>query len=125
MPRQNRKKSEVQKIVYQLDVIRQDEAWLLNFSATGTERVPCAIELNFRNEGKLEGVDQSKNLNDVFFLKSNEGTYTNTNSFIRFGPGQKLHEWTEIRGAEPKLPGRSVYITGYTPFTYSLQIRAF
>ena len=123
LPRQNRKHSEVQKMKYQLDVLKQDGSWFLNFSADGTDGVPCAIELNFRNEGILEGVKQSSLLNDVFFLTANEAKYTHSNSTIRFGPNLKLHEWTEIRGAEPKLPGKSVYITGYTPFSYSLQIQ--
>ena len=123
MPRQNRKRSEVQKMKYQLDVINQGQTWILNFTASGTDGVPCAIELNFRKEGMLAGVEQSKNLGDVFFINSDKAVYTNNNSSIQFGPGQKLHEWTEIRGAEEKLPGRSVYITGYTPFSYSLHIK--
>ena len=35
---------------------------------------------------------------------------------LRFGPGLAPHLLTQLRGAEAKLPGTSVYLTGYTPF---------
>ena len=43
-------------------------------------------------------------------------TYRAGANQIRFGPGDAPHEYVQVRGAEPKLPGRSVYITGFTPF---------
>jgi hypothetical protein len=40
---------------------------------------------------------------------------------IRFGPGLAEHRYTQVRGAEPKLPGTSVYLTGYTPFDHTVE----
>jgi hypothetical protein len=39
---------------------------------------------------------------------------------VRFGPGLRQHIYTQVRGAEPKLPGTSVYLCGYTPFDHTL-----
>jgi hypothetical protein len=39
---------------------------------------------------------------------------------IRFGPGLRTTDYTQVRGALPKLPGPSVYLTAYTPFDHTL-----
>jgi hypothetical protein len=39
---------------------------------------------------------------------------------IRFGPGLAMHRYVDIRGGEPRLPGASVYLTGYTPFDHTV-----
>jgi hypothetical protein len=39
---------------------------------------------------------------------------------IRVGPGAAPHAYTEVRGAEPRLPGQIVYVTGFTPFDHTL-----
>jgi hypothetical protein len=40
---------------------------------------------------------------------------------VRFGPGVAGHLLTQLRGAEAKLPGKSVYVTGYTPFDQTVR----
>lgn len=124
MPRNNRIKSEVQKIKYQLIAKQLNGTWNLHFSINGTDRVPCAIELVFRNGGVLSGVEKSSKSNDVYFLSGKEGKYESKEASITFGPGMKSHEWTEIRGAEPKTPGQSVHLTTYTPLNFTLKIKA-
>ena len=44
------------------------------------------------------------------------------NDTITFGPGVAEHRYVQIRGAEEKLDGPSVYLTAYTPFETTLKI---
>ena len=103
-------------------VSRKDAGFLLRITATGTERVPLAIELGLREGGKLSGVKPVPGIKDAWFLADGYGEYKMGDQRIRFGPGQHAHGWTQLRGAEPKLPLQSVYITGYSPFEYTLEI---
>lgn len=122
MPRDKRPKSEIQYMEYILDAHQEGDAWYLDFDLHGTDHVPVALELNFRSGGKFTGVEPVPGVEDVFFLKGSNGKYAMKGSNIFFGPGKQEHAWTQLRGAEPKIPGQSVYITGYTPFRYQLKI---
>jgi hypothetical protein len=86
----------------------------IRIQASGTAGVPVAVEINLRDGGKLEGCDE--------ILSSGYATYTTPDASLRFGPGLGQHRWTQLRGALPKLPGRSVYLTGFTPFDHTLEI---
>jgi hypothetical protein len=55
-----------------------------------------------------------------FVLTEGYGTYRAGSDAIRFGPGAHAHMYTQVRGAEPKLDGPGVYITGFTPFDHTL-----
>jgi hypothetical protein len=85
-------------------------------------RVPLAIELGFRQGGKLSGVKPVPGIEDAWFLADGYGEYRMGGHRISFGPGRHAHGWTQLRGAEPKLPMKSVYITGYSPFEYIVEI---
>jgi hypothetical protein len=41
---------------------------------------------------------------------------------MRFGPGIASHRYVQVRGAEPKLAGQTVYVTGFTPFDQTFTI---
>ena len=58
----------------------------------------------------------------TMLLAGGTGVYRAGKNFIRFGPGAAPHQYTELRGAEPKLPGQSVYITGFTPFDHTITL---
>ena len=103
-------------------ILRKQEGFSLQIRAEGTERVPLAIELGFRPGGKLSGVRKVPRIADAWLLEEGYGEYRLGGNSIRFGPGQKAHGWTQLRGAEPKLALHSVYITGYSPFEYTLEI---
>lgn len=122
MPRDQRPRSEVQRMEYILEAHHEGDTWSLDFDLHGTDRVPVALELSFRSGGKLTGVEPVPGIEHAFFLKSTNGKYTMKGSNLFFGPGKNEHAWTQLRGAEPKIPGQSVYITGYTPFKYQLKI---
>ena len=51
-----------------------------------------------------------------------DAEYQKGSDRIRFTPGQCLHTYTHVRGALDKLPGPSLYVTGFTPLRYGLSI---
>ncbi|MGC9329427.1 MAG: hypothetical protein ACP5I1_17465, partial [Candidatus Hinthialibacter sp.] len=63
------------------------------------------------------------NVKDAYLLTQGHAVYRAGDDVVTIGPGRNEHAYTQIRGAEPKLPGVSVYITGYTPFQHNLSIR--
>jgi len=61
-------------------------------------------------------------LEDAWLLTAERASYRVGADCLRFGPGvaPAPHRWTQIRGAEPRIPGTSVYLTGVTPFRHEL-----
>jgi hypothetical protein len=78
--------------------------------------VPLAIEINLREGGRLEGCRAAPHVEDAWILESGFAKYSVGGESVRIGPGVAGHLLTQLRGAEAKLPGVSVYLTGYTPF---------
>jgi hypothetical protein len=89
----------------------------LRLEAKGTPGVPVAVEIGLRSGGKLAGAA------DEGVLASGYASYSVGEDRVRFGPGIGEHRYTQVRGAEPKLPGESVYLTGFTPFDHTLELR--
>jgi hypothetical protein len=103
-------------------ISRAGSGFRIRFSVSGTDDVPIAIELGFRPGGSLTGVSEDPDIENAWFLREGWGRYQTGNRSIRFGPGRWGHDWTQLRGALPKLKAESVYITGYSPFEYELTI---
>jgi hypothetical protein len=61
-------------------------------------------------------------MSDAFMLRQNTGRYVSGPDTIEFGPGKADHRYTQVRGALPKAEGSSVYLTGMTPFDFTLKI---
>ncbi len=120
--RELRKKSEIQHLQSQVRIVEKNGRFELSFTIKGTDDVPVAIELAFRKGGKLSGVEPVNNIADAFLLTDGMGSYQFEENEISFGPGQAEHRWTQLRGSLPKMNSLSVYITGYTPFEYTLKI---
>lgn len=114
--RKRRTKSEVQNLKAKITIAEKDGVFALNFLVEGTDNVPLAIELAFRNGGIISGVEKSTQNENAFLLKEGNGIYRLEGDVVTFGGGSTAHEWTTIRGALPKPDGQCVYITGFTPF---------
>ncbi len=114
--RRRRRQSEVCRLEQSADVTENRNGFSLRLRASGTNGVPVAVELTFREGGTLEGCQPVMDVPGTFVLEQGTGTYRVGRSEIRFGPGEGPHRYTQLRGAEARLPGRSVYITGFTPF---------
>ena len=84
--------------------------------------VPLTIEINCRADATLDGVDRVSP--DVYRPHPGAATISISRGgqAIRFVPPTlaNAHQWYDVRGAEPKLPGPSIYLTGLTPFDVTL-----
>ena len=117
-----RTRSNIQLLESVITISESAGKFTLEFSITGTDEVPVALELAFRHGGKLTGVTPVAHVNNAFLLSSGMGRYTVGEDTIEFGPGQASHTYTQVRGALPKWDGLSVYLTGLTPFKTTLTI---
>jgi hypothetical protein len=117
-----RAKSEIQIQKAVVTVTENAGKFDLAISVRGTDHVPVAIELAFRQGGTLQGVTPVAGLKDAWILENGTGRYVLGNDVIEFGPGRADHTYVQVRGAVPKWEGQSVYITGTTPFDFTLRI---
>jgi hypothetical protein len=92
----------------------------------GTDRVPAAIEIALRPGGRLsgDGLRPAPRVSDAHLLAEGYATYEVAGRGVRVGPGFRRHGWTQLRGAEARLPGLSLYLTEFTPFTRRLEVRS-
>ncbi len=120
--RPRREATEINRIQYRAEVHEKPNGFDVRMVAEGVDWIPYAIEVNLRPGGKLSGVAEGPS-QDAFLLKDGYATYTLDGDTLRFGPGVAETEYVQVRGAEPKLPGPSVYLTGYTPLDRVLEFR--
>jgi hypothetical protein len=114
--------SQVQHLQTRVVISETDGRFELFFDIQGTDDVPVAIELAFRTGGQLQGVQSVPDIENAFLLGKGMGKYIFEGSEIIFGAGIAEHSWTQLRGSLPKLNAMCVYLTGYTPFKFSLKI---
>ena len=119
--RKERRQTQVAKLEQSLEIAETKSGFTLRVRASGTVNVPVAVEIGFREGGQLEGCTPAP-AKPGLLLAGGTGVYRAGKNFIRFGPGAAPHQYTELRGAEPKLPGQSVYITGFTPFDHTITL---
>ena len=91
------------------------EGFRLRSRADGTDNVPLAIERAFRPGGQFAQVEPYPKLPEAYLLKSGFGTYRFERDVIRFGPGRADHRYVVVRGAQPRVPGATVFLTALTP----------
>lgn len=114
--RSQRRQSEVCQLEQSAEVVERPNGVSVRCRAEGTAGVPLSVEICLREGGQLEGCRALRATPGSYVLPTGTATYRAGANQIRFGPGDAPHEYVQLRGAEPKLPGTSVYITGFTPF---------
>ena len=114
--RPERRQTEINRLEQAAEVTEMQAGFRVRLKATGTSGVPLAVEIAFRDGGRLEGCTPVPGTPGSYVLERGSGIYRAGQNAIRFGPGGAPHRYVQLRGAEPKLPGQSVYITGVTPF---------
>jgi hypothetical protein len=119
--RRERKQSEIGRLDQSAAITETKKGFRLRLQAHGTKDVPVSVEINFRAGGQFEGVVPAHKVAEGFVLTNGHGIYRLGSDSIRFGPGIGAHMYTQVRGAEPKLDGPSVYLTGFTPFDHTLE----
>ncbi|GJM27842.1 MAG: hypothetical protein DHS20C17_04770 [Cyclobacteriaceae bacterium] len=120
--RKTREQSEVQNLETTIIIKEVGESFELSLSIQGSENVPVALELGFREGGELSGVTPVKDIPDAYLVAEQQITYNLDGQSITISPGYSEHQWTQLRGALPKMEGPSVYLTGYTPLEWTLKI---
>jgi hypothetical protein len=119
--RPKRQQSEIARMEQSVAITETKKGFRLRIQAEGTKDVPLAVEINFRAGGELEGVVPAHKVADGWVLQKGHGVYRMDKDAIRFGPGAGAHMYTQVRGAQPKLDGPSVYLTAFTPFDHTLE----
>jgi len=119
--RGERRQSEVCGLEQSAEITETAGGFQLRLRADGTPGVPLAVEVGLRPGGELTGCVPIPGIADSHLLESGTARYRNGSDVIRFGPGAAPHRYIQVRGAEPKLPAQSVYLTGYTPFDHTLR----
>jgi hypothetical protein len=122
--------SNIQTLQQKVTVTEKSGAFELAFDVGGHDRVPVTIELAFRRDGDLEGVEPGATRKDVYFLRQGTGRFRVGNDVITFGPGQADHEmirmegsaWYETAQRASSPDHYRVYITGVTPFRKTITI---
>ncbi len=116
MPKALRPQSEVQKYTATVSIGEIAGGFELEIDIQGTDHVPLAIELIFRQGGSFTGVEAHPQMKDVYYLKEGTGSYSVGGESVNFGPAIHQHQWVEIRGALPRTNAPTVFLTGFTPF---------
>jgi hypothetical protein len=114
--RDKRAKTQVCRLDQTASVTERTNGFDLRIESTGTVGVPLAVEVSLREGGQLEGCRPAPHADGSWVLEKDYATYRVDGQTVRFGPAASPHFQTQLRGAEPRLPGVSVYLTGYTPF---------
>lgn len=91
----------------------------VRIQASGTKDVPVSVEINLRDGGKLDGATRTAEGDAL--LPAGFATYSGPENRIRFGPGLGEHRYTQVRGSLPQLPGKSVYLTAFTPCDHAIE----
>ena len=115
-----REKTEHCRLIYEGHIRETSQGFEITIDAQGTDGVPLAVEINLREGGELSGVATDSHVGESLLLKEGFAEYHMGSDGIRFGPGRCEHAYVRVRGAEAKLAGPSVYLTGYTPFQHTL-----
>ena len=118
--RAQRRQTEINHLEQSAEISEAANGFTLRVQSKGTPGVPLAIEIAFREGGTLQGCRGLAGSPGSHVLESGVGVYRAGRNAIRFGPGAAPHQYVQLRGAETRLPGESVYITGYTPFDRTL-----
>lgn len=135
MPIQRRPQSNIQRLKTILSISEDDSdsniRFRIDIKISGTDRVPVAIELAFRKppaaDFNISGASRLTDIPAAYLVDGNQFRYEVAGEIIdiriekpeAFSP---RHQWTQLRGALPKLDANSVYITDFTPLDMSLVI---
>jgi len=121
--RPERQRTEVCFLDQMATITETEKGFRVRMQSFGTAGVPVAVEVAVRGtQGlKMDGLIAAPSVTDGFLLPAGQATVQAGAHTIRFGPGKQVHQYTQVRGAEAKMSGGSVYITGNTPFDHTLE----
>lgn len=125
-----RKQTQICHFEQKATLTETSKGFALRLQATGTPGVPVSIEINLREGGTLENCralerkSATGENHTMWILEKGDALYRAGDSRMRIGPGHAEHSYVEMRGAEAKLPGPTLYLTGMTPFDHTIEFEA-
>lgn len=119
--RRRRATSEVCKLEQTATVTPSPRGFRVRLTSKGTPGVPLAVEIGVRKGVQLSGCTQLSE--GAWLLDNGPLRIVAGGQGIQVTPGIAEHRYVDVRGAEPKLAGESVYLTGYTPFDHTLDLQ--
>jgi hypothetical protein len=126
MPNSRRAHSNVCHLRSRVDIGEREDGFELSLNVAGTDGVPLALEITLRPGGQLTGdaLASLPDLPNAYLLGEGFASYELAGRRLRIGPGFRRHTWIQLRGAEPRLPGVTLYLTDFTPLNRTLQFAA-
>lgn len=130
--------SEVQKLQSVVRIREQPGGFDVELEIAGTDGVPIAIEFGCQEDTQISGAVPVAGDSHSSLMTTGQATISVGNDHVHLGnlplgnlpsgngPDDNAtvdHQCTQIRGALPKLPGKSLYVTGFTPFRRTLEFR--
>ncbi len=109
--RSKRKVTELCRLEQSADIQEIRGGFRLALKAHGTPNVPLTVEIGAREGSTIE----TKGPGESIIRRGR------SMARITHGPGE--HKYFNVRGAEAPLPGPKLYVTGYTPFERTVEIR--
>jgi hypothetical protein len=126
MPNSRRAHSNACHLRSLLDIGEREDGIELSLNVAGTDGVPLALEITLRPGGQLTGdaLTPLPDLPNAYLLGEGFASYELAGRRLRIGPGFRRHTWTQLRGAEPRLLGVTLYLTDFTPLNRTLEFAA-
>ena len=126
MPNSRRTHSNVCRLRSRVDIGEREDGFELSLNVGGTDGVPLALEITLRPGGQFTGdaLAPLPDMPNAYLLGEGIASYELAGRRVRIGPGFRYHTWTQLRGAEPRLPGITLYLTDYSPLKRTLQFAA-
>jgi hypothetical protein len=119
-----RPRTEISRFEQKVEFREADGGFDLRVLSSGTKNVPMTIEIAFREGGTLEGVEPVAHQADAYLLRGEEARYRVGRDTIRVIGGMAKHSWTkEMRYIEAKLPGPTLFLTGFAPVDHTIRFR--
>lgn len=123
VPRSTREKSEIQKLRTTITITESGGKARIKIVADGPENLPVSVEFAFRRGGKLTNVTPKKGIDNAYLARNGHYIeYQKETEKIKIGPALATHNWTQLRGALPKLQADCVYFTGYAPCVFEFTV---
>ena len=123
MDREQRALSEVQHLQSVVRIREAPGGVDVELEITGTDGVPVAIEFSCEHAAAITGAAPVAGDAGSWVMTGGHAVVTRGGDRIAIRAGEAAHRWVQIRGALPKLPGQSVYATGFTPLRRTLEFR--
>lgn len=124
VPRSEREQSEVQELEVTILITEDNGKATVSIKVEGPKNLPVTLELGFREGGELSNVVPKQRIDQAYMaLPGQFAIYKYGEDEIKVGPGVVHHNWTQLRGALPKLQADCVYFTNYAPceFKFTLE----